>query len=356
MDSTGKKGGVGMNVELRKPEFIYLKQEDVIASGALDMPATLQDIDRVMKILGQGHAIQPVKHMLEFPDPETGHRKYLAVSMPAYLGDGVDRAGIKWAAESMDNARRGDLPYGIDILILHDLPRALPVAIMEASVITAMRTGATSGIAAKYLARQDAEVAGLVGAGVVGRCALEAIALALPGLREFRLFDIKSEKAQALAGEFKDRWNVRVVDSVQAAVTGADVIATMTTTRTPFVKAEWIKPGCFYAAIGKSEAEGQALLDADLLVTEDVGNIQHYEQAVVYGLLQSGKLSGEQIVNLPEIVVGRHAGRTDPHQRIHFLSYGMAAEDLIVAERIYQTARAKGLGQKLLLWDNPQFL
>ncbi len=345
-----------MTTESPKPEFIYLKQEDVIASGALDMAATLRDIERVLMMLGRDQVIQPVKHMLEFPDPETGHRKYLVVSMPVYLGGELDRAGIKWAAESLDNARRGDLPYGIDILILHDLQHAMPVAIMEASVITAMRTGATSGIAAKYLARHDSQVAGLVGAGVVGRCALEAIALAVPSLREFRVFDLKTEKAQAVADEFRDRWNIRVVDSAQAAVQDADVIATMTTTRTPFIKAEWIKPGCFYAAIGKSEAEAQALLDADLITTEDVGNIKHYEQAVVYGLLQAGKLRDTQIIHLSEIAVGRHAGRTDARQRIHFLSYGMGAEDLIVAERIYQTAKAKGLGQTLPLWDHPKFL
>jgi ornithine cyclodeaminase/alanine dehydrogenase-like protein (mu-crystallin family) len=290
----------------------------------------------------------PIKPFWNFPT--------LAVSMPAHLGAPVNRTGFKWAAESMDNARRGDLPYGIDIIILHDLERACPVAIMDGTLITAIRTGAAAGVAAKHLAHPDGRVAGFIGAGVIGRTALEAVALAVPNLQEFRLFDLNRDKALALANNLQSRWPVTVVDSVQAAVSGADVVTTMTTTRTPFIQANWLKPGCFVAAIGKNEVEANALLEADLLVVDKWSQFKQYQPAILTQLVQQRQIEETHIINLNEILTGQKPGRTDREQRIHFLSFGFAGEDLIIAERIYQNAKIQKLGQTLSLWNNPLWL
>ena len=107
-------------ISVTKPEFLFLKQEDVIAAGVLDMELALQDVEQALLMHGRDEIKQPPKTVLEFPDPQSGHRRYLTGSMPAYLGGGIKRAGLKWAAESMDNACRGDLPYGMDLVILHD--------------------------------------------------------------------------------------------------------------------------------------------------------------------------------------------------------------------------------------------
>ncbi|MEW5957295.1 MAG: ornithine cyclodeaminase family protein [Chloroflexota bacterium] len=339
-----------------KPEFLFLKQEEVIAGGALDMKLALLDVERAFLMHGQGLVDQPNKTVIEFPDPETGQRRYLMVSMPVYIGGELNRAGLKWAAESQDNARRGDLPYGIDLIILHDLEQAHPVAIMDGTLITAMRTGAAAGVAAKYLARPDSQVASFIGAGVIGRAALEAIGLAVPGLQEFRLFDLKQEKAQALAEEFAGRWTIHVAGSAQEAIEGADVIATMTTTRRPFIQAEWLKAGCFIAAMGKNEFEARALIEADRLVVDEWQQFKHYAPSLLAQLVQAGRLRDSDVVNLREILLGRAAGRITSHERIHFLSFGLAGQDIAVAERVYQKARSLGLGQTLSLWDQPHRL
>ncbi|RME79035.1 MAG: ornithine cyclodeaminase family protein [Chloroflexi bacterium] len=338
------------------PEILFLQQEDVVLAGATDMAKALREVEQALTMTGRGDVIQPAKTVLEFPDPESGQRRYLAVSMPAHLGEPVHRTGIKWAAESLDNVQRGDLPYGIDLIILHDLQRACPVAIMDGTIITAVRTGAAAGVAARHLARPDSRTAAFIGAGVIGRTALEAIALALPGLQELRLFDLNRAKAEALAAEFAGRWPVNVVQSVEAAVTGADVIATMTTTRTPFIQAGWLKPGCFVAAIGKNEFEAQALLDADRLVVDNWEQFKHYPAAMLTRLYQEGKIADRDITNLPDILVGRVPGRQSPEERIHFLSFGLACEDLIIAERVYRQAVALDLGQKLSLWKKPLWM
>ena len=343
-------------ISVTKPEFLFLKQEDVIAAGVLDMELALQDVEQALLMHGRDEIKQPPKTVLEFPDPQSGHRRYLTVSMPAYLGGGIKRAGLKWAAESMDNACRGDLPYGMDLVILHDLERAHPVALMDGTLITAIRTGAAAGVAAKYLARPGAEVAGFVGAGVIGRTALEAIGLAVPSLKEFRLYDLKAEKARALAREFSDRWQIQVVDGPQAAVAEADVIATMTTTRAPFIRASWLKPGCFVAAMGKNEFEEEALAAAELLVVDEWEQFKHYQPSLLAQMYQAGRLADQDVINLREIMLGQKPGRLNSTDRIHFLSFGLACEDLVVAERIYQKARAMGLGQPLALWDQPLWL
>jgi ornithine cyclodeaminase len=304
---------------------------------------------------GQGQVQQPNKTLLEFPHPETGQRHYLAVSMPAYIGGNLKRAGLKWAAESMDNAQRGDLPYGIDIIILQDLQRACPVAIMDGTIITAMRTGAASGVAAKYLAQPGAQVAGLVGAGVIGRTTLEALGLALPSLTEFRIFDLNPAKSEALAAEFSDRWVVRVVNSAEESVKGADVIATMTTTRKPFIQADWLKAGCFVAAMGKNEFEREALRQANRLVVDEWEQFKHYNPAMLAQMVEAGELKDSDVVNLREVMLNHTPGRTHPNDRIHFLSFGLACEDLAVAERIYQRAKTLGLGQTLSLWDTQSY-
>lgn len=338
------------------PEFLFLKQEDVIACGGLDMALTLQDVEQAFIMLGQGQVQQPGKTLLEFPNPKTGHRHYLVVSMPVYMGGELNRAGIKWAAESMDNVRRGDLPYGIDLIILHDLERACPVALMDGTLITAMRTGAAAGVAAKYLARPGAQVAGLIGAGVIGRTTLEALGLSVPTLAEFRIFDLKTEKAESLAAEFSGRWAVRVVGSAQEAVEGADVVATMTTTREPFIKTTWLKAGCFVAAMGKNEFEVEALRQADRLVVDEWEQFKHYQPSLLAQMYQAGEIGESDVVNLREIMLKRTPGRTSPNDRIHFLSFGLACEDLAVAERIYQKARTLGLGQTLSLWETQSYL
>jgi ornithine cyclodeaminase/alanine dehydrogenase-like protein (mu-crystallin family) len=338
------------------PEILFLKQEDVIAAGVLDMKKTIEDVELVFKMYAGGEIDQPVKILMEMPDPKTGDRGYLTVSMPVHLGGKINRSGIKWAAESIDNARRGDLPYGIDLVILHDLEHAHPVAIMDGTLITAMRTSAASGVAAKYLANPDSRTAGMVGAGVIGRTAIMTYLEIFPKLEEIRMFDLDNKKTDALAKEFRDRIKVKVVASAREAVEGADVLATQTTTRKHFLKREWVAGSNFYAQMGTNEAEKDEILKADVLVVDDWGNISHYQPGYIAQLVNEGKLNPKKVLELKNIVSGKVKGRKNSKQHILFKSMGMGSEDIIVAERIYQTAKEKGIGQKLRLWDTPLWL
>ena len=336
-----------------RPEFLFLQQEDVIAAGVLDMKMVLERVEHTFTMFGLGELVQPVKPMIMLPGDhvnEFNQFAYLMVAMPVFMGGDIHCAGVKWAAESIDNARRGDLPYGIDVIILHDIERAIPLAIMDGSVITAMRTGAAAGVAAKYLANPGSEVVGMVGAGVVGRTSLEAIGLSVPTVKTFRIFDLNKEKVLSLQADFGDQWNIEVVDSAQAAVDGADIISTATTAHEPFVKTDWMKPGCFYAHVGFNEAEGKLLQDADVLVVDELEMIKRYD-SIAHRLFCDGSLKESAFIDLADIVLRRSPARRSALDKVVFLSHGMGSLDIAVADQIYQNAKTQGLGQKLSLWD-----
>lgn len=343
--------------ETYKPEFLFLTQEDVIAAGALDMQAAQDDIELTYKLFSSGQVNQPHKPVFNFDNPETGEkRQYLAVSMPVYVGGKVNRIGHKWAAESLDNAKRGDMPMGIDIILLHDLEHAIPHAIMEAGLITAMRTSAVAGVGAKALANPDSRSAGLVGAGVIGRTMIMSLTTAMPTLEEIRLFDLNRGRAEDLAEEFKDQVKVVVVESVREAFMNADIITTQTTARTPFVKDEWIHKGSYYAHMAAYEAEDEVFLNTDRLVVDNWATLKTWDFFAATRLQMDGKIKDEDVTDIGKILLGEAPGRKSGDERILFANLGMGCLDITMAERIYQNAKAKGLGQKLSLWDKPLWI
>ena len=277
----------------------------MIAAGALDMKAAQDDIELAYKLFSSGQINQPHKPVFQFDNPKTGEkRQYLAVSMPVYVGGEVNRIGHKWAAESMDNARRGDMPMGIDIILLHDLEHAIPAAIMEGGLITAMRTSAVAGVGAKALANPDSKVAGLIGAGVVGRTMIMSLTTAMPKLEVIRLFDLNQMRAQELADEFKDQINVQVVNSVEEAFKDADIITTQTTARHPFVKDEWVPKGSYYAHMSH-EAMEEVFLNTDRLVVDNWSTLKTWDFFTPTQLVEAGKLKEDEITGYWHDPVGR---------------------------------------------------
>lgn len=340
-----------------KPEFLFLSQEDVIAAGALDMKAAQDDIELTYKLFSSGQVNQPHKPIFNFDNPETGEkRQYLAVSMPVYVGGPVNRIGHKWAAESRDNAKRGDMPMGIDIILLHDLEHAIPHAIMEAGLITAMRTSAVAGVGAKALANPDSRTAGLIGAGVIGRTMIMSLTTAMPTLEEIRLFDLNRQRAQELAEEFGEAIRVVVVDSVEEAFKEADIVTTQTTSRTPFVKDAWVPQGSYYAHMAAYEGEDEVFLNTDRLVVDNWATLKTWDFFSATRLQKEGKIKDEEVTDIGKILLGEAPGRQSRAERILFANLGMGCLDITIAERIFQSAKTKGLGKKLSLWEKPLWI
>ena len=179
------------------PEILFLKQEDVVKAGLLDMKQIIEVTEKTYSMLGKGQIKNPPKTNTSIPDKENWQSFFN--SMPCYIGGDVHIAGVKWAAESKKNATIPGIPYGIDISILSDPETVLPFCILDGTLITAMRTSAVGGVLAKYAAPSNATTATLVGAGVIGRTMVSAIHEALPQIKTMYLCDIDVAKAEGIA-------------------------------------------------------------------------------------------------------------------------------------------------------------
>ena len=207
-----------------KPEILFLKQEDVVKAGVLDMKTVLAITEKTFKMIGEGQVINPPKTMLGMPNNENW--KSYCMSMPSYIGGDVDIAGFKWASESVFNMSQPDMPYGVDVVMLSDPKTVYPKAIMDGTIITAMRTSAAAGVAAKYLASKNSKTACLVGAGVIGRTMVMAMMEAVPSLETIYLCDLDIAKAQGIAKEYEGKYNVIPCSDTEEAAKKADIIVT----------------------------------------------------------------------------------------------------------------------------------
>jgi ornithine cyclodeaminase len=221
---------------------------------------------------------------------------------------------------------------------------------MDCTLLSAMRTGAVTGVGAKYLARSDSESVAMIGAGVQARTQLESLKVALPGLKEARAFDIRHEAAERYAEEMSERlsMNVQATDSAEAAVRDADIVVTVTVADEPIVKDAWMKPGSYFAAVGSYQEEEFAVVQSsDKVVVDGLEHVLHRETPVIALMVAQGMIEAQDIVELGAIVCGEAPGRETPDERIFFSPIGMGTEDVCVCYRVYQAAVEKGIGNHL---------
>jgi N-[(2S)-2-amino-2-carboxyethyl]-L-glutamate dehydrogenase len=226
----------------------------------------------------------------------------------------------------------------------------LPVAVMDGTIVSAARTGAVTGITARRLARPGARVAAILGAGVQARTQLAALEAVLPGLDEVRVWDIAPERAEA----FRERSDAVVpVPSAEAACRGADVIVAATMAPEPYVPPEWLGPGSLFCSVSSLDPEIACVERADLVVCDLWDHETGHHSRPLARALAASVISREDVVELPELVAGRHPGRTADDQRIFSSPVGLAIEDVAAAARVYRKAEQLGLGTELSLWRNP---
>ena len=333
-------------------EFIYLRQEDVVAAGVLDMKKAIEDVEKIFEMYARGEVVMPAKTVLDFKDEE-GKFRGLVASMPCYAGGDLEVVGIKWAAEFLDNPAKRNMPFGVDLLVLSDPESGSPLAIMDGTLVTAVRTSAVTGIAVKHLAVESPRKIGVVGAGVIGRTTLMALSEVLRDPEEVGVYDIRREKAAKLAEEFADELPVKAAGSLEEVVKGRDVVITATTSSSRFVREDWIGPGCLCVQVGINEFSEKVVLKADKVVVDNWVQIKDYERSMLSELYRKGLLRDGSVLELPYIVAGEQPGRESSEELIFFDSFGMACEDLVVAYRIYKTALERGLGTRLALWEEP---
>jgi ornithine cyclodeaminase len=227
-------------------------------------------------------------------------------------------------------------------------------AIIESDYLGMIRTGAVSGLAAKLLARPSAKIAGVFGSGWQAEGHVRAICAALP-LEQVKVFSRKPERLQNFCSRMRDLTGVAVVpaESPEATVRESDLIGTVTTAVTPLFNADWLIPGVHINAAGSNALIRQELSEAVVrrcgLITVDSVPTALAEAGDLLPLLEKGRLHSRQLVELGDIITGRHPGRTSKDEITLFESQGMAIQDLAVAVRVLAAAEAAGLGQEIPL-------
>ncbi len=237
---------------------------------------------------------------------------------------------------------------------LFDAASGSLLAVIEADYMGMIRTGAASGVAAKWLARPDAKVAGVFGAGWQAEGHVRAICAALP-LERVKVFSRRADKLAAFCERMREVTGVAIVPAASAeeAVRGSDLIGTVTTAAQPLFEADWLSPGTHINAAGSNALIRQEVSEATLrrasLIAVDAVPTALAEAGDLLPLLEKGRLHARQLVELGDIITGKQQGRTSVDQITVFESQGMAIQDLAVALRVLAAAQEAGLGIELPL-------
>lgn len=336
-------------------DFIFLSQEDVIASGGLDVRAYIECVEQSFSLVDKGEAMEPDPPMLMFGG-QAGRR----VTMhPAYVGGNVETVGLKWTPANPDNPRTINMPRATAMDVINDPMTGHPLAVMDGTIISAMRTGAVTGVGYKYLGREDASVVGLLGAGVIARTQLMALTEVMANLNDVKIFDLLPDKAKAWADEMREKLGVpiRVVGSAQECVEASDVVVGCTTVSANdrYVQADWLKEGVLYSNISDNDATFDAILSCDKVV---VDGPRQFTIPVVMGLMAEEGLIGMDQVHgtIGQIINGKIPGRENDREKIFYSCLGLGVHDIINARRIYDEAKRQGRGVSLQLWKEPHWV
>jgi ornithine cyclodeaminase len=302
------------------------------------MPVAIDVMREAFGALAAGEATVPVRVVLE-----TSHG--VSLFMPAHLKE-RDSAGVKIVSVNEGNAQSG-LPVIHAIVIVLDTLTGCPIALMDGTWLTALRTGAVGGLAADLLARKDAATVALFGAGVQARTQLEAVRC-VRDITEVRVVSRTTKSAQDLAGELSGVDAISL-DDPDEAVAGADIIITATNSSTPVFNGALVGPGTHVTGVGSFTTEMREV-DATLVERARV-IVDHKEAALeeagdIVGPIRDGLISEDVIAGeIGDIVLGRIAGRTEPEEITYFKSVGNAVQDVAVAARVLSVAEAEELGE-----------
>ncbi len=342
-------------MESRPGSFLYLDQDDVIRAGALDMGRVIERVELALSLLESGDVVDPPKSVLRWSeDPEMESIRGRVNFLSAYLGGDIDAVGMKWVGSFPANRERG-LPRATALIILNDPITGVPVALLEGSVISAARTGAMTGLAAKYLARPDTSTIGIIGTGVQARTQLLALCAVLHDVTDVRIYNRTRDTAERFAAEMAGRTGrqITIVDSPEQAVRGLDLALVATTAHQPLMHGAWLAPGMLSVQFSGHECDFEVIRRADKIVCDQWETVKHRGITTPAVMYQQGLLDDSAIhADLQQIVAGKRAGRETPDELIHFAAIGLGVNDVAVASMVYETAKAMGLGTELSLWGD----
>lgn len=324
---------------------LVLKRKDL--EEILSMKEVIDAVEKAFLEFFNGTAKVPLRTIIDVEKHE-GTMLY----MPCYL-EGNDALAIKIVSVYEKNLKKG-LPTIFATVLVNDPETGKPLAIMEGGYLTAMRTGATSGVATKYLARKDSKVVGIIGAGVQARTQLWAVC-EVRHIEKALVYDVDVKRAKVFAEEMSKKLgiDIEVAKSSEEVAKNSDVLVLATTAKEPVINGEWIKEGTHITSIGwvgpkgreldsKTVKKSKLIVDSKEAVLSESGDIII---PIREGIIDKNHIYAE----LGEIVSGIKKGRVSDEEITLFKSVGLAIEDAITAKLAYEKALEKGIGIEIEL-------
>ena len=319
---------------MTESKLLYLSRKDV-EKVALDIHTIIQLLENAFREKGYGRVEMPPKPGIH-PRPNA-----FIHAMPAYI-PALNSAGVKWVSGYPQNPSKG-LPYISGLLILNDEESGIPYTVMDCTWITAYRTAAATAVAAKYLARPNSEVVGILACGVQGRTNLEAL-LALFPIKRVYAYDIIPQAQERYIIEMSQKFNVEIigVKTAKDAVIQSDIVITsgpILINPQPTIEKDWLQEGAFASAMDfDSYWMSEALMQMDKLSTDDLTQWDYYHSIGYF------KTTPRPYADLGEIVIGAKPGRQTATERTMAMNLGLAMDDMAVAPSVYQRAVELGIG------------
>ncbi len=315
--------------------------------AALPMREAINAVREGFRLFSAGETVMPRRTGIEIAE-----QNGLMLYMPAYIR-GLGALTLKEVSVYPGNLLRGR-PTIQGAVLLNDPGDGGLLAVIDGAALTAVRTGAATGVATEHLARRDASTAGIFGAGAQARTQLEALA-EVRGIREAEVYDVSSERASRFAAEMSRGLgiDVRPVDS-PAKAAGADVVVTATTSKEPVLHGEWLSEGSHINAIGSHTPSAREIDTATVLragkIVVDSREAALVEAGDIMIPIREGAITAGDIhAEIGEVVAGMREGRTSGLEVTLFKSVGIAVQDAAAAAAAYAGALRRGLGREVPL-------
>lgn len=340
--------------DANSPSILYLSKEDIIRLGGDVSDIYVEAISDVLALHSQGDFVQPLKPYLRAQGKE-GHIADRIIAMPAHIGGDQAVSGIKWIGSKHDNPAKRGLERASGLIILNDPESNYPIAVMEAGLISSMRTAAVTAVGCRHLARKEFKTVSCLGCGIIAKRQMYSLLEQFSHIAAIHLYDLNRQSAERLAGELQQYFpsvDVIVENTAEEAVRQGEVIVTCTVTDQPYIEFDWLQKGAFVSNISIMDVHKEVFLKADKVVVDDWDQANR-EKKVIHQLVLEGRFSREQLhAELGQIIVGEKKGRESENEIIILNPMGMAIEDIACARSIYQRAVAVNAGTRLPLYGH----
>ena len=331
-----------------------MSMSDIINSNCFDFESVIATIEKAFVQYKKGKIDLPDKISQIFNE-ETQNR---INCMPATLKDeGI--CGVKWVSVFPNNPKDFETPNVSGVIVLSNTVNGYPIAIMDGTLITALRTACVGAIAAKYLARKNSEIYSTIGSGEQAKMHFMSIKSQIPSIKECRVASLNYENEMVFIRELEHKYpDVKFIPydgDTESVAVGADIIVTAVSCQKPLLKAKSIKKGAFYCHVGGWEDEYAVPLLADKIVCDMWESVKHRTQTISR-LYKMGQITDNDIYSdISHIIDGTVAGRETDEEFIYFNSVGLAFLDVSIAYDFYKKVEESRNGQDWCIQDKTIF-